>query len=165
VGGSRAAVRTLSLRVRLDGSRLRSRRAERARRQILTAGCEHFRLPGALEGGLALGFLCCEDGLALGFGLTRDFGETFCFCLAGGFGRFSSEPGGNLGFFLGFALGFFFLAAAFFGLRFFYAKAGFFSSLCAGSGEVAILGAVQIGPGIKSGHILRSGGFAVGDRF
>ena len=111
------------------------------------------RLPGALQCRLALRFLRSHDCLALGFGL------------AGRFRGFRGEASGDLGFFLGSALRFFFQAAAFFRLRFFYAETRFFSGLGAGCGEITILGSVQIGPRIECRHVLGGRGFAVGKRF
>ena len=123
------------------------------------------RLPGALQCCLALRFLRSQDCLALGFGLTGDFSQSFGFGLAGRFRGFRGEASGDLGFFLGSALRFFFQAAAFFRLRFFYAETRFFSGLGAGCGEITILGSVQIGPRIECRHVLGGRGFAVGKRF
>jgi hypothetical protein len=127
-------------------------------------GFRHRRLPGALLCRETLGFLSGENGLALGLGLARDFGEALDFRLARCFGGFGCKAGCELGFFLALALGFFFLAALLFGESLFDAQTGFFAGLGARGGEISVLGSVQIGPGVEGCHVLRGVGVALFDQ-
>ena len=104
----------------------------------------------------ALCLLGGQNGLTFRLGLPCYFGQALGLGLACCFGCLGGESSGNLGFFLGLALRFLLQALAFNRLRLFDALAGFFPRHCPGGGKIAVLGSMQIGPGIERGYIFRS---------
>ena len=81
-------------------------------------------MPGTLQCGLPLRFLCGKYCLAFGFSLTRNFCEALGLGLTDGFSSFSSEACGDLGLFLATTLCFLFEAALFGSVSFFGSQAG-----------------------------------------